>query len=69
MPGSPPTLQKGIRTAALRRAVGALAGVGGSGRFNRSRSVLRVLGVIGFVNEINDDDANRDGRRDIRWSF
>ena len=60
-------MQKGIRTAALRRAVGA--GAGGSGRFNRSRSVLRVLGVIGFVNEINDDDANRDGRRDIRWSF
>jgi hypothetical protein len=63
MPGSPPTLQKGIRTAALRRAVGA--GVGGSGRFNRSRSALRVLGVIGFVNDINDDDASRGGRRDI----
>ena len=63
IPGSPPTLQKGIRTAALRRVVGV--GVAGSCRFNRSRSVLSVLGVIGFVNEINDDEATRCGRRDI----
>ena len=63
MPGSPPTLQKGIRTAALRRVVGG--GVAGSGCFNRSRSALRVLGVMGFVNDINDDEATRYGRRDI----
>jgi hypothetical protein len=63
MPGFPPTLQKGISTAALRRADGG--GVGGSGRFNRSRSALRVLGVIGFVNDINDDASRRGGRRDI----
>ena len=66
MPGSPPTLQKGIRTAALRRVVGG--GVAGLGRFNRSRIALRVLGVIGFVNDINDDEATRCGRKDIRWS-
>ena len=60
MPGSPPTLQKGIRTAALRRVVGG--GVARSGRFNKPRSVLRVLRVIGFVNDIND---GRCGRRDI----
>ena len=64
MPGCPPTLQKGIRTAALRRVVVG-GGVAGSGRFNRSRSVLRVLGVMGFVNDINDDEATRCGRRDI----
>ena len=51
MPGSPPTLQKGMRTAALRKVVGG--GTAGSGRFNKSRRVLRVLGVIGFVNDIN----------------
>ena len=67
MPGSPPTLQKGIRTAALRKVVGG--GVAGSCRFNRSRSALRVLGVIGFVNDMSDDEATRCGRRDIRWSF
>jgi len=68
MPGSPPTLQKGIRTAALHRAVGG-GGAGGSGRVNSSRSALRGVGVIGFVNDSNvddDDDASRrGGRRDI----
>jgi hypothetical protein len=63
MPGSPPTLHKGIRTAALRSVVGG--GVAGSGLFNISRIALRVLGVIGFVNDINDDEATRCGRRDI----
>ena len=62
MPDSPPILQKGIRTAALCRVEGGRVA---SGRFNRSRSVLRVLGVIGFVNDINDDEATRCGRRDI----
>ena len=55
MPGSPPTLQNGIRTAALRRVVDG--GVGGSGCFNKFRRVLRVLGVIGVVNDISDDDC------------
>jgi hypothetical protein len=64
MPGSPSTLQKGIRIAALCRVVGG-GGVAGSVRFNRSRSDLRVLGVIGFVNDINDDETTRRGRRDI----
>ena len=57
MPGSPPTLQNGISTAALPTVVGG--GVAGSGRFNRFRRALRVLCVIGFVND------NLYGRRDI----
>jgi len=65
MPGSPPTLQKGMRTAALRRVAGGhvLCGVAGLDLFNRLRIAWRVLDVIGFVNDINDDEAC--GRRNI----
>ena len=56
MPGSPPTLQNGIRTAAFRRfdAPGwlrALFETSGMG-WSTVLSVLRVVGVKGFVREM-----------------
>jgi hypothetical protein len=66
MPGSPPTLQNGMSTAALRTVVGG--GVAASGRFNRFRRALRVLGVIGFVNDINDGRSDIDAEIDADHS-